>query len=252
MENRSRPEAFETDFQYGTSKNPYWFKLKDPTPDLKSLSYLDHATEAHRGNWRSQFLQYSVTSSSLQQGTPPAPLHVEIGCNAGHVVIEWAAKNPDHRYIGLDWKVKQIYRLSEKIRDRKLKNILGFRANAERLHHMFAPGEIDFLYLYFPDPWPKKSQKKNRTADQDWLRRIAPTLKTGGVFHIKTDHAEYFDFMLQEISSCLDLFDPFEKTFDLHADNPNRHALKIPEVTLFERLFIKDGLPIHSIKLKKR
>jgi len=41
-------------------------------------------------------------------------------------------------------------------------------------------------------------------------------------------------------------------TRDLHAGNPDAKKLTTPEVTLFEPLFIKDGLPIHSIRLRPR
>jgi hypothetical protein len=43
-----------------------------------------------------------------------------------------------------------------------------------------------------------------------------------------------------------------ERTADLHAGNAEASKLSIPEVTLFEKLFIRDGKPIHSVKLYKR
>jgi tRNA (guanine-N7-)-methyltransferase len=114
---------------------------------------------------------------------------------------------------------------------------------------MFGPGEVDALYLYFPDPWPKKAQKKNRFLNERRLRDIHGILKPGGVFHIKTDHPGYFEAMEEAIAATRELWDIRERTADLHAGNPEASELKIPDVTLFERLFIADGLPIHSVKL---
>jgi len=235
------------EFQYAPAKNIYWGKLKNLPETLRGLALTDHDTETHRGNWRAQFL-----ASAGKNPGATIPLHVEVGCNAGHVSLEWARKNPDSLYIGIDWKFKQIYRMAEKAAKFGVKNLLAFRANAERLPFMFAPGEIDFLHMFFPDPWPKKAQKKNRTADEAWLRSIAPLLSNRGVFHLKTDHAEYFEFILGELERLPDVWEVIEMTRDLHAGNPDAKKLTIPEVTLFERLFIKDGLPIHSIRLRPR
>jgi tRNA (guanine-N7-)-methyltransferase len=228
------------DFRYTESKNPYWAKLQD----LKGIVYSDHEAEVHAGQWRSQFSDQ--TASSERQ------LHVEIGCNAGHVIVEWAKQNPQHAYIGLDWKFKIIFKGAEKVKKRDLKNLIFFRGHAERLEFMFAPQEIDRLSLFFPDPWPKKAHWKNRLVTADRLRTIAKLMKPDGVFHIKTDHAGYFDWMLDAISQAQDSWEVVELTRNLHEFHPAPETLKIPDVTLFERLFIKDGIPIQSVKLKPR
>ena len=235
------------EFRYAPSKNIYWEKLTNLPEDLRGLAFTDHATEIQRGNWRNHF--------RATLGKPPAPevpLHVEIGCNAGHVCLEWAKQNPHALYIGIDWKFKQIYRLAEKSKKFRVDNLLAFRANADRLPFMFGRGEIDFLHMFFPDPWPKKAQKKNRTADRDWLLSVAPLLSGKGHFHLKTDHAEYFEFILENLESLKDTYEIIEMTRDLHAGNPDAKSLTIPAVTLFEKLFIKDGLPIHSVKVRAK
>jgi tRNA G46 methylase TrmB len=73
-----------------------------------------------------------------------------------------------------------------------------------------------------------------------------------GIFHLKTDHADYFDFILGNLDELKEVYEVLEMTRDLHAAHPAPHSLQIPDVTLFERLFIKDGLPIHSLKIKPR
>ena len=235
----------DPNFTYTPSKNIYWDKLMQLPKEMEGLAFTDQQTETHRGHWRENFL-----ATKDKETNTTIALHVEIGCNAGHVCLEWAKQNPQSLYIGIDWKFKQIYRVAEKSAKNKVKNLLAFRANAERLPFMFAPGEIDFLHMFFPDPWSKKAQMKNRTADEPWLRAIAPLLSPTGIFHLKTDHAAYFEFILENVEKLSDVYQVIEMTKDLHAGNPKAHLLQIPDVTLFERLFIKDGLPIHSIKLK--
>jgi tRNA (guanine-N7-)-methyltransferase len=233
----NRLPVHHPDYRYPASRNPYWARLQKHPGRVFS----DAETELHRGRWREQ-----MPDAKPAHGRE---LHVEVGCNAAHVTVEWAARNPAHAYVGVDWKYKPIFWGLEKALKRGLGNLLLFRAHAERLPFMFGPGEIDFLYLYFPDPWPKKRQWKNRFLTAQSLRAIAPAVRPGGIFHIKTDHPGYFEWMEAAIRETPDCWKVLETTRDLHAGHPDPKRLAIPEVTLFERLFIRDGIPIQSVKL---
>jgi tRNA (guanine-N7-)-methyltransferase len=230
----NRVPVHHPEFRYSTSRNPYAQKLGTLPPNLV-LS--DHAPETFRGRWREL------------APSPQSRVHVEIGCNAGHVVLKWAELNPQDLFIGIDWKFKIIYRAAEKAVERRLRNVIFLRAHAERLPFIFAPGEVDALALYFPDPWPKKAQSKNRFFSARSLEDLHPLLGAGGEFHVKTDHAAYFAAMEAETQKVAKLWSVRDKTHDLHAAHPNPRALDFPDVTLFEKLFIKDGIPIHSMKL---
>ena len=227
------------DYRYPSSLNPYWTSLKG----IDQQVYIDNTTEEHAGEWKKLIGNVS--------GSTPKTLHVEIGCNGGHVVLEWAAARPHDGFIGLDWKFKQIYRGYEKGAKRGLKNLFFLRAHAIRIERMFGVGEIDHLYLLFPDPWPKKAQWKNRLFTAEWLRQVARLIRPSGTFEIRTDHAGYFEWMLVEFAKMSDLFEAVETSKDLYAGHPNPQSLKIPEVTLFERLFIADGIKINKLLLKR-
>lgn len=225
------------EYVYPPSKNPYWTKLKE----FQTLIFSDNETEKHRGHWKDQF-----------PNSAPGPLHLEIGCNAGHVIVEWAHQHPENRYIGLDWKFKSIFRGAEKVIKKDLKNLVFFRAHAERLDFMFGPEELDSISLFFPDPWPRKSQWKNRFLTAQRLREIAKILKPNGMLHIKTDHPGYFEWMLDALKECSELFEVIEMSRNLHENNPHPEDLQIPQVTLFEKIFIREGIPIQSLRLKPR
>ncbi len=238
------------DYRYPESRNPYYRKIRE-LPER--LVFGDQDTECHVGEWRSQFLDATEkTANAKAETSGRRALHVEIGCNGGHVSLEWAARNPADLYIGLDWKMKQIHRGGEKAQNRKLRNLIFLRAHAERLKYVFAPGEVDFLYLYFPDPWPKKSQRKNRFINPGNLDMLAGIVRPGGVFHIKTDHPGYFEWMEESLKAASPFWSILERSADLHQGHPSPTDLTIPEVTLFERIFIREGLPIHSLKLLRR
>ena len=228
------------DYHYtAVAKNPYSLKLKE----FSNTAYADDATEAFRGQWRDQF------KSPLDS---KRPLHVEIGCNGGHVILEWAKRDSSAAYIGLDWKFKQIYRGAEKAQKRGIANLIFLRGYAERVSFIFGAGEIDHLYLFFPDPWAKKSQLKNRYITAESLRMLSTLVKIGGIFHIKTDHAGYFEWIEAAIAEVPELWTIKSRTTDLHAGNLNPNQLQIPEVTLFEKIFIREGIKICSVHLERR
>ena len=227
------------EYRYPEARNPYSQKLSD----FKGYVYSENETELHCGQWRNQFL-----NSNQNQKTE---LCVEIGCNTGHVTRAWAEQNPDKLFIGIDWKFKIIHKGAEKAKKLGLKNLIFLRANVERIQYMFAENEIDRLCLYFPDPWPKKSQWKNRFLKASTLQDCARILKVGGIFHIKTDHAGYFEWMESAVQETKNLWQIEHRTTDLHASHPSPDKLEIPDVTLFEKLFIKDKIPIKSLTLRK-
>lgn len=220
-------------------QNVYQEKLKALPHEIRSQIFLDEETEKYQGCWRSCF---------QRKQTDQQPLYVEIGCNAGHVITKWAKQHPNKMYIGIDWKFKAIYKAVQKIDFNSFKNILFFRSNAEKLPFIFGPQEIDAFYLLFPDPWPKRSHWKNRFITAHRLNQLVHLIKPEGFLHIRTDHASYFEWIKSAIEESQS-WTVIESSSDLYKNHPSPQKLEIPDVTLFEKIYIRKGLPIFSIKL---
>ena len=236
------------DYHYPPSRNPYGKKLNDTFQFVLS----DHSTETHHGSWRSQFQPPTLQPAAFPSSGLHRDLHVEIGCNAGHVITEWAKANPNHLYIGIDWKFKAIFKAAEKAKKASLSNVLFFRAHAHRLPYMFDSGELSSLSIFFPDPWPKTAHTKNRYITHSRLKILGDLLKPNGVLHIKTDHEGYFLAILKAVQGLEEIFEPFEQTKNLHENHPDPESLRVPEVTLFEKIFIRQKIPIKQLKLRKK
>ncbi len=221
------------EYRYSISRNPYAERLRS----LEGFAFGDHDCEALRGRW------HSMLGSR--------ELCVEIGCNGGHVLLEWARRNPNQAYIGIDWKFKQIFLAAEKAKKRGLKNTVFLRSRAERISYIFAPQEIHQLKLYFPDPWERPSQRKHRFVTRERLLEIAPLVVSGGTFEIKTDHADYFSWISKAVAQVSSEWRVLERSSDLHQGCLKPNELEIPEVTLFEKIFIRKGLPIFRLLLEK-
>ena len=83
---------------------------------------------------------------------------------------------------------------------------------------MFAPAEVDRLYINFCDPWPKSNQKRRRLTHGNFLKCYRQVLPMGGQIHFKTDNDKLFHWSVEEIPQYG--FALSEVTRDLHADGP--------------------------------
>lgn len=54
-----------------------------------------------------------------------------------------------------------------------------------------SPASVRVFHVYFPDPWPKKRQRKRRLLDGIFLEVLASRLEVGGLLRIATDHPGY-------------------------------------------------------------
>jgi tRNA (guanine-N7-)-methyltransferase len=59
------------------------------------------------------------------------------------------------------------------------------------LAHMFGPGSLTGVRVFFPDPWPKSRHHKRRLLQPDTVALIADRLRPGGLLHAATDHMGY-------------------------------------------------------------
>ena len=71
-------------------------------------------------------------------------------------------------------------------------NLRVHRGDAiEYLSQCIAPGQLEAVHLFFPDPWPKARHAKRRFIQPDTLDLVLDRLRPGGHLLIATDHAVY-------------------------------------------------------------
>jgi len=179
------------------SVNPYVATLREALssghlpiahgPDLKTC----------RGRWRERIAEYHGLSAA------PRRLVVEVGCHKGMTLNAMAEKHPDTLFLGLDITFKRVVTSAERAMKAKHRNVYCAMANASSLDLLFAPGEVDGLVLFFPDPWvKKKSQAKNRLVSPQFCERLQSVLKPDGTFWLKTDQKIYFDEASERLAAA--------------------------------------------------
>lgn len=131
-----------------------------------------------------------------------APLEVEIGSGKARFLIESARAVPGHDFLGLELSLAYYRICRERIARAGLPNARVVRADARRfVEAALAPASVRAFHVYFPDPWPKKRQRKRRLLDGVFLEVLAARLEPEGSIRIATDHAGYRSLLEPVIES---------------------------------------------------
>ncbi len=189
--------------------------------------YVEHAPEMWKGKW------------SAERFGRPAPLHLEIGCGKGRFLNTMAELHPDINYIGIEKYSTVLLKAVKKTEEAPLSNICFLRMDAEYITQVFAPGEVERIYLNFSDPWPKDRHAKRRLPSRQFLARYDSLLTPEGRVEFKTDNQDLFDFALEETEAAGWHLDAV--TRDLH----NHAEMMVGNVmTEYEEKFSSKGNPI--------
>lgn len=163
------------------------------------------------------------------------PLEIEVGCGKGQFLTRRAKEHPGCDFLGIERMLERVRLFDGKCRRAHLDNARVLRLEALYTFHYLLPAHhARRVYVFFPDPWPKKKHHSHRLFGPLFRAALWKRLEIGGRVEFATDHAEYFEEV------CLGFAD----------DVKFRRVEPMPrpkEVwTEFETLFRSQGLPIYS------
>ena len=128
----------------------------------------------------------------------PRPLEVELGCGDASFLVEYARRNPERNFIGVERLLGRIKKLDRKGRRAGLANLRGVRIESSYfLQYLLPPRSAVALHIYFPDPWPKKKHRKHRLIGGSFPALARATLAPDGAVYLRTDDADYFQQMME-------------------------------------------------------
>lgn len=159
--------------------------------------------ERLRGQWRTAFPGYEK-------------LFLELGCGKGRFTAETAAASPETLLVAVEKVPDAMVVAMERAVANGLHNVRFIDRDVVLLPELFAPGEVDGIYLNFCDPWPKSRDAKHRLTAPGFLRLYADALPIGGTLRFKTDNLPLFQWSLAQLQS--EGWALSEVTNDLHAD----------------------------------
>jgi len=128
------------------------------------------------------------------------PITLELACGKGEYTLALARKFPQRNFIGIDIKGARIWRGARTALEEKIPNVAFLRTYIDHLEEYFSPGEVEEIWITFPDPYHEKSKARKRLTSEKFLPRYKTILKPGGFIHLKTDDMQLYQFTLEKIS----------------------------------------------------
>lgn len=160
------------------------------------------AFDAHAAAW------YRETTDLGEQLDPTAlfgrraPLVIEIGSGMGESTAAMAAARPEINLLAVEVYRPGIAQTMHHLARAGVETVRILRADAVPvLDELVAPGSVDEIWLFFPDPWPKTRHHKRRIVTPDFVHLVATRLRPGGTFRLATDWEPYAEVMLDVCSA---------------------------------------------------
>lgn len=130
---------------------------------------------------------------------PSAELWLEIGFGGGEHLVAQARTHRDTGFIGCEPFVNGMAKLLAAIDQEHLDNTRLWDRDATELLPRLPEASLDRVYLLYPDPWPKRRQRKRRFISDDTLRLLARTMRPGAELRFATDIDDYAGWTLARI-----------------------------------------------------
>ena len=172
------------------------------------------------------------------------PIVLELACGKGEYAVGLGQVHADKNFIGLDIKGNRMWVGAKKALAEGLTNVAFLRTQIEKIADYFAEGEIDEIWITFPDPQLRISKAKRRLTHPRFLRLYQTFLASGGVIHLKTDSPDLYLFTKAVINLFeLSLLQDYDDVYNQAADNSD---LRIK--THYEQLDIAKSNRIHYLQ----
>jgi tRNA (guanine-N7-)-methyltransferase len=175
------------------------------------------------------------------------PIILELACGKGEYTVGLAKNLPKSNVIGIDIKGDRIARGSKRLIDANLKNGAFLRTGISYLNEFFEEKEVAEIWLIHPDPQPGDKQERKRLTNQYYLDIYKKYLKKDGLFRLKTDSPELYEYSLKMIKNDPD-FELMAATDDLYHSPLLEEHFGIQ--THYEQLWVAKGYTINYIKAR--
>ena len=175
-----------------------------------------------------------------------APRTLEIGFGDGETLVSLAAAHHERDFLGLEVHEPGVGHCMLRAAELDLANVRVLRHDAvEVLERSIAPGSLDEVLVFFPDPWPKKRHHKRRIVQGAFATLVASRLAKGGRLRLATDWVPYAEWM--------------REVLDVHGDyanaaGPAGYVERPAErpVTKFERRGTRLGHEVRDLAYLRR
>jgi tRNA (guanine-N7-)-methyltransferase len=170
------------------------------------------------------------------------PIVLELGCGKGEYSLGLGRLFPDKNFIGIDIKGARMWSGAKASLEAEMTNIAFLRTHIEWITAFFAPGEVDEIWLTFPDPQMKKRNKRLTSAS--FMSLYSRILRPGGIVHLKTDSRFLYAYTAGMIAA--NRLPVLLDTDDLYRSGEAGEILSIQ--TFYEQQWLQRGMKIKYIR----
>ena len=220
--------------------NPYVDRIHEFAP----YTVLAEDSVASRGRWREEI--------GVQ-----GPLILEIGPGNGFFFRAVCERFAHCALVGLEIRFKRVYLTARKARQAGLTNLRVVHHHSGYLGDVFAPRELNAVFINHPDPWPKDRHHKHRLLQPEFGALLADLVQPGGEVWVQSDFTPYGPLAREVFGT--EAWEPIAYTDDLHGDaqqllaNPPDCAFWAADIqTNYEEKSIRKGETIVLAGFRRR
>lgn len=210
---------------------------KNKTTKFAELKTFENAFEEPE-RFRARFLERHLQTEQA--------VRLEVACGRGEYTLELARQQPQRPHVGIDLKGARIWAPAKQALAEGLENVAFIKGNVDTLPFFFQPGEVNEIWITYPDPYPKPSKSGKRLVSPRFLAVYRKILSPEHTLHFKTDHQGLFEF---GVESVLGIGGTVLKRLDnVYAENdlPPEVAIR----TTFEGRHLADGRTIRYLSFR--
>lgn len=188
-----------------------------------------------KGNWNRDFFKNDN------------PIVLELGCGKGEYSVALAREYPQKNFLGIDIKGARFWRGAKTAFEEGLENVGFMRTQIELIDQIFAEGEVDEIWITFPDPQIKYKRTKHRLTNSDFLQKYKEVLKPGGMVNLKTDSEFMHGYTLGLLHG--EGHEIIQANHDVYKNEYSPKEV-IGIQTFYEKQYLEQGKPITYIQFK--
>lgn len=199
---------------------------------LELTDFQDKETEKPKGRWKQDIFQNNN------------PIVFELACGKGTYTLELARRNPHKNFIGIDIKGDRIWKGAKRALEEELENVRFMRMYIDHLDEYFAPGEVSDIWITFPDPYLRNSDRSKRLTSPKFLNIYQKIVTPVASIQFKTDSQKLFSYTKKVVrdTGCTVL----DKVEDVYEQRPDDELITIK--TDYEKQHLAAGRTISYIK----
>ena len=174
------------------------------------------------------------------------PIVLELGCGKGEYTVSLARHYPGYNFLGIDIKGARMWKGAKAALQEGLANAKFLRTRIDFIRSFFDTGEISEIWITFPDPQPKKTQK--RLVSTRFLTHYQHFLRDRAPVHLKTDNPEVYHYAAR-IARANNL-EILREVDDVHQSKDEDLEMVRNIQTFYEKRYIEENRKIKYLAFR--